>query len=162
MFGNYAFNLSGWAMQSGMGYLFDLDIVQAYCEGGWDTAKYKPIATTVSNAQLKQDNTILYGALMISTHNRARRYLLDARATMDILKVWLKLRANFNGETKVLHQTIQLLKHLDRPYSPNIPGGMLGYIDQILHILNQIDDADPTCIHHARYNDQQKMSLILR
>jgi hypothetical protein len=81
---------------------------------------------------------------------------------MDGLKVWLKLRATFNGETNFLHQTMQYLKHLERPYSPNIRGGMLGYIDQILHILNHLDAADPNCIHHIRYNDQQKMSLILR
>jgi hypothetical protein len=81
---------------------------------------------------------------------------------MDGLKVWLKLGAKFNGGTNVLHQTIQFLKYLDCPYSPNISGVMLGYIDQILHILNQLDDDDPSCIHHVRYNDQQKMSLILR
>jgi hypothetical protein len=81
---------------------------------------------------------------------------------MDGLKVCLKLCAKLNGKTNVLHQTIQYLKHLDRPYSPNNPGVMLGYIDQILHILSQLDDADPNFIHHFRYNDQQTMSLILR
>jgi hypothetical protein len=110
-FDNYAFNLSGWAMQSGMGYLFETDFVHAYHEGDWAEAKY--VAKVVTDAQFKQDNTVLYGALMSSTHNRARRYLLDSRATMDGLKVWLKLRDKFDGETNVLHQTIQFLKHLD-------------------------------------------------
>jgi hypothetical protein len=81
---------------------------------------------------------------------------------MDGLKVWFKRRAKFNGENNVLLQTMQYLKHLDKPFSPGMTGGILGYIDQIIHILNKLEVVDPDCIHHVRYNYQQKMSLILR
>jgi hypothetical protein len=120
------------------------------------------VAVNISNAQFQIDNTILYGALMSSTHNRARRYLLNERDTMDGLKVFLQLKATFKGETNILHQTSQYLKQFEKPYSPNVPGGMIGYIDQLLHILKQLDTVDPMCEHYVQYNDQQKMSLILR
>jgi hypothetical protein len=109
-------------MQSGMVYIFDIDFVHVYREGGW--AETKHVIKDVTDARFKQDNTVLYVALMSSSHHRARRFLLDARATMDGLESWLKLRAKFNGETNVLHQTILFLKHLYWPHSPNIPGGM--------------------------------------
>jgi hypothetical protein len=56
-FEHYSFKLSGWIMQSGMGYMLDAPFIQAYLEGGWDAAKYH--ATTISDVQFKQDNTIL-------------------------------------------------------------------------------------------------------
>jgi hypothetical protein len=56
---------------------------------------------------------------------------------------------------------MKYLKLLDRPFSTSKTGGILGYIDQILHILNQLDVIDPECTHLVSYNDQQKMSLIL-
>jgi hypothetical protein len=57
---------------------------------------------------------------------------------------------------------MQYLKLLDRPFSATTTSGILGYIDQMLHLLNQLEVIDPDCIHHVSYNDQQKMSLILR
>jgi hypothetical protein len=39
---------------------------------------------------------------------------------------------------------------------------MLGYIEQLLHLLNKLDIIDPDCLHHSSHTDQQKISLILR
>jgi hypothetical protein len=81
---------------------------------------------------------------------------------LDGLKVWFKLRDQFNGENNVLLQSMQYLKLLDRPFSTAMTGGILGYIDQMLHLLNQLDVIEPDCIHHVSYNDQKKRSMILR
>jgi hypothetical protein len=93
--------------------------------------------------------TLRLRVLPVRTDDRCR-YLLNERETMDGLKVWLKLRATFNGETNILHQTSQYLKHFEKPYSPNVPSGMLGYIDQLLHILKKLDTVDPLCEHHVQ------------
>jgi hypothetical protein len=50
-FENYAFNLSGWAMQSLMGYLFDPNFTQEYRRGGWELAKYTTVAVGISDAR---------------------------------------------------------------------------------------------------------------
>jgi hypothetical protein len=84
-------------MQSCMGYLFDPTFIQSYRGGGWEIAKYTEVAVGITDAQFQIDNTTLYAALTRSTRNRARRYLLDDRETMDGLKVWLKLQATFSG-----------------------------------------------------------------
>jgi hypothetical protein len=81
---------------------------------------------------------------------------------MDGLKVWFKLRDQFNGENIVLLQSMQYLKLLDRPFSASTTGGILRNIDQILHLMNKLDVIEPDYTHHVSYKEQQKMSLILR
>jgi hypothetical protein len=66
-----------------MGYLFEPKFIQAYRKGGWEHAQYTDVALHISDAQFQIDNTMLFGALMSSTHNRARHYLLSERGTMD-------------------------------------------------------------------------------
>jgi Reverse transcriptase (RNA-dependent DNA polymerase) len=161
-FESYAAHLTGWAMQQLMGYFFDPTFVQAYRQGGWKKAKSLPVAVPITDAQFHYDNTLVYGALTSSVHSRARRYVLNETATQDGLKVYLQLRATYTGETNILHQASQLLKHLDQPFSNSFPGGMLGYIDHLLHILKQLDLVDPLFEHHVPFNERQKMSLILR
>jgi hypothetical protein len=56
---------------------------------------------------------------------------------------------------------MQYLKHLNKTFSPGMTGGKLGYIDQVLHLLNQLDIVDLVFQHHVSYIDQQKMKLIL-
>jgi hypothetical protein len=55
---------------------------------------------------------------------------------------------------------MKYLKLLEKLYSHGTPGGMLGYIDQMLHLLNQLDIIDPDCLHHTSHTDQQNISMI--
>jgi hypothetical protein len=159
-FENYMFHITGWMMQIGMGYMLLPAFTKAYRVGGWTHANYT--CPNIYDLHFQHDNQILYGSLTSYAHNCAHRYFLTKQLTMDGLKVWFKLRDQFNGENNVLLQTMQYLKLLDRPFSTSTTGGILGYIDQIMHLLNQLDVIDPECTHHVSYNNQQKMSLILR
>jgi hypothetical protein len=74
--------------------------LKTYRTGGWTSAKNK--YPNISDIQFQHDNQIFYGALTSSAHNRARRHLQNGSVTMDGLKVWCKLRSQFNGENNVV------------------------------------------------------------
>jgi hypothetical protein len=105
---------------------------------------------------------MLYGAIPSYGQNRACRYFEDERATLDGLKVWYRFSDLINGESNILYQTMQYLKLLEKPFSTSTPGGMLGYTDQMLQLLNKLDIIDPDFLHRTSHTEQQKISLILR
>jgi hypothetical protein len=90
-----------------------------------------------------------------TSENRRIRgyYFLNEQLTMDSVKVWHTFKEQFNGDNNVLLKSMKHLKILDRTFSPGISGGAMGYIDQILHKLNQLDIFGPKFYHHYSMNN---------
>jgi hypothetical protein len=90
------------------------------------------------------------------------RFVLDEQSTRDGLKVWHQLRERFNGENDIPDKIDNLLRALEIPYTDNLQGGVMGYIDHILHIIRQIESYDLRSEYHPRYTERMKMHIISR
>ena len=157
-FNKYEDNIVSWALQIGMGYLMRPDFLEAYRKYQWPGAQYH--ARHITTGQFLQDNEVLFGALMSSAKQRGARYIKDQKQTRDGLTVWIKFKDIFGGDNNLPLKIQRLLDELDVPWSPNYEGGFLAYIDNIVHIYNQLDIEDPTYQLHQESTDKIKCTTI--
>ena len=157
-FPSYEIAMNAWLLQSFMGYMVNTRFLDAYRTGGWTEAQLH--APDVSTAQFQVDNQCLCSALLASTQGRGQRHILDAQIHTDGMKAWTTFLDVYGGRNNLSLRIQRLDAKLQIPWSRTYEGGFLGYIDNLIHIHNQMDIADPQYLHHAHTSEQIKASTI--
>jgi hypothetical protein len=157
-FSRYEDNIVSWTLQIGMGYLMRPDFLDAYRKYQWIGAQH--YARHIVTEQFLLDNEVLFGALMSSAQQRGSRYVKDHKVSRDGLAVWIKFKDIFGGDNNLPLKIQRLLDTLDEAWNPNYEGGFLAYIDNIVHIYNQLDIEDPTYQLHQESTDKIKCTTI--
>jgi hypothetical protein len=162
-FRNFKTAITGHMLQMGAAYLVNSDFHHSYVRyllanmDYLDSEDFRLAYPEVSPAQACLDRTYLYGMLLSSNRNGERKFLLKYSRTQDGISTWIDFLQDYdnNGSDEIRAEQLEIL--IQVPYTPQSPGDIIKYMDNLQAHLNELETLIP-----GTYDDSHKRRLLFR